>query len=220
MFFVSSFSLFSQHVGVNTLNPSSSLHVVPHTPGADPLTVEGVNIYTTETDFYVVDRTTGVVKYMPLDSLLTMIPSSGGADTDIDSLYYVGDTLYIRENGSTLKTEIPQSVPTSGTIGGYDTTEYLTGQTWIDGSPVYGRVIEYYGATPSIDLSPFFTPNYIDNLLDFKIRSYCSGNSNFSSYRNFSYTVSTNTISSYGNNGFVNCTFSDPYILIMEYTKQ
>lgn len=285
-----SFPVFTQNVGINSLNPSSTLHVIPSAALDNPLQVEGIKMFTVENDFYVLDRITGIVKYMPLDSLLTRIPNSTSSlnldsvykfvsdsllkdslwldslvslikdsvdtdvstlihandtlyltengvqiktrlpltqntDTDIDSLYYVGDTLYIRESGVTLKTEIPQSSPSSGSVGGYDTTEYLTGQNWIDGSPIYGRVLNNYtGPTPALDFSSYYSPNEIEILLDMRILMDCSGTPNnsthVSGYGSYSYNVGTNMIGNIANSYFAGCSGGTPRTIILEYTKQ
>lgn len=285
-----SLSVFSQNVGINTLNPSSTLHIIPSNPVDNPLQIEGLKMFTVENDFYVLDRVTGVVKYMPLDSLLARIPDNTSSpdvdsvykfvsdsllndnlwldslvslikdsidtdvstlvhtndtlyltengiqiktrlplmqntDTDIDSVYYDNDTLYVRESGVTLKTEIPQGSSGVGTLGGYDTTEYLTGQTWIDGAPVYGRVLhDYTGPTPALDFSSYFLANEIEILLDMRILMDCSGTPNnsthVSGYGSYSYNVGINMISNIANSYFAGCSGGIPRTIILEYTKQ
>lgn len=98
---------YSQNVGIGTTTPTNTLHIVPQATN-DPLKVEGVNQYLTETDFYVTDVTTGIVKYMPLDSLLAIISDSINTDDqNIDSVTLTGTilTVYI-ENGNSANVDL------------------------------------------------------------------------------------------------------------------
>lgn len=215
VFFVYIFNGLSQNVGIGNTSPTHSLHVTPQV-GDDPLRIDGLNNYNNETHLMVVDTSYGIVKKMPIDSLVLR------ADTDVDSVIYVNDTLYVHENNKIFKTEI--LIPTGGGVNGYDTTEYLTGKVWIDGRPVYERVIHNYTAPiPTINLSSYFSPNYIKTLLDFRIISDCSGTINndvhHSSYATFTYNLATNVINSYSNSGFSTCG-GGTYTIIMEYTRQ
>lgn len=246
VFFASVFNGLSQNVGIGNTAPTHSLHITPQL-GNDPLRVEGINDYSTETHLMVVDTSNGVVKKMPLDSLVVSSSSiidsitylgdtlyvynsdttfkvqiTGGADTDVDSVVYTNDTLYVYENNKTFKTEI--LIPAGGGLNGYDTTEYLTGKVWIDGKPVYERVIHNYtGPTPLLNFSTYFAPDHIETLLDLRVFCECSrlGSNNSTSYshmQTYEYNNNFNRMTTMGNNGFSHC--GRPYTIIMEYTKQ
>ena len=79
LLFACTSSLFSQfNVGIGTNTPTNSLHVVvdPLNPNPDPVRFEGLLLYTTETNLLVVDQSTGVVKYMPLNNVLSTLDSN------------------------------------------------------------------------------------------------------------------------------------------------
>ncbi len=137
-----SFSGNSQSVGIGTITPSHYFHVVPPTGTGDPIRIEGLQGYSAETDVLVVDPTTGVIRYMPLgsillgndtiffndtsytlirDSLLTdsnfldslILVIADSIDTDIDSMTFANDTLYLYEDNQILKTYLNPSLDTN-----------------------------------------------------------------------------------------------------------
>lgn len=142
-------NIFSQNVGIGTTTPSNTLHVVPVTPGSDPLRVEGLQIFTNETSVFAVNPTTGVVKHMPINSILANVDSlyldstilstvinnfdtifglmrdsllldstfintlRDSVDTDIDSMIFANDTLYLYEDNQMLTAYINASTDTN-----------------------------------------------------------------------------------------------------------
>lgn len=101
-------AIYSQNVGVGTVTPTHTLHVVP-TGGGDPLRVEGLQLWTAGTNILVVDPTNGIVKYMPatnvlpnIDSIVinnmvtyadTLFSNASFVDSIKASIYNYGDTL-------------------------------------------------------------------------------------------------------------------------------
>lgn len=83
----------SQNVGIGTTSPSHPLHLVAPA-GQDPLKIENFQLYSTENSFLVVDSALGIVKHMPMDSLLSLFPNLDTIFTSVrDSLLY--DTTFI-----------------------------------------------------------------------------------------------------------------------------
>ncbi len=103
-------SLYGQNVGIGTTVPTNSLHVVPSSTN-DPIRIEGLNIYSSENSFLVVDTISGIVKHLPFDSLASVIGDS--IDTDVDSMMFLNDTLYLYEDNQILKTYLPISLDTN-----------------------------------------------------------------------------------------------------------
>ncbi len=108
-FLICGLTLFAQNVGIGTTSPTNSLHIVPSS--GDPIRIEGLNIYSSENSFLVVDTNTGVVKYLPYDSLASVVGNA--IDTDVDSMIYANDTLYLYEDNQILKTYLPISIDTN-----------------------------------------------------------------------------------------------------------
>ncbi len=155
------------------------------------------------------------------DQNLTL--DAGSANTSIlnlengtDIVIQAGSNITLSESSDTL------TITASGGGGavGYDTVEYLTGKTWIDGKPVYERVLNNYtGATGSgLNFSSYFPANYIDHILDMRIISECGGQTHHSSYGSFNYNGSSNSLSSSVNANFSSC--GGQYTIILEYTRQ
>lgn len=130
----------AQNVGIGTTSPTNTLHIVP-SPNSDPLRIEGVNIFSGETFFLVIDTNTGIIKHMPMDSLIAL--SGDSIDTDIDSVIYNNDTLYVYENNKQFKVYINSSSIDSSYIdsiilANYDTTysliadSLLNDTTWLN----------------------------------------------------------------------------------------
>ena len=68
-------------VGIGTENPTNTLHVKPADSNEDPLRIENLNqVMQGDSALLVVDPATGVVRYIHLDSLLSII-----ANNDMDS---------------------------------------------------------------------------------------------------------------------------------------
>lgn len=142
-------NIFSQNVGIGTTSPTNTLHILPATPGSDPLRVEGLQIFTNETSVFAVNPTTGVVKHMPINSILANVDSlysdstilstiinnfdtifglmrdsllldstfintlRDSVDTDIDSMIFANDTLYLYEDNQMLTAYINASTDTN-----------------------------------------------------------------------------------------------------------
>ena len=85
--------IFAQtgRVGINTDNPSQTLHIVPII--GEPLRVEGLNAaQTADTSLLITDQTTGVVRYIGLSNLSKLI--SVPADQVWQIILSKPDTLF------------------------------------------------------------------------------------------------------------------------------
>ena len=71
LFNIANISL-AQNVGVGTTTPTNYFHVSPPAGTIDPLRVELIRLYTTEQNLLVTDAN-GVVKYMPINDVLSNI---------------------------------------------------------------------------------------------------------------------------------------------------
>lgn len=103
-------SVFSQNVGIGTTNPINTLHIVP-SGISDPIKIEGVKEFLNEQNLLILNPVSGVIKHMHIDSLisrLNIVP-----DTDVDSIKFLNDSLYIYENGNVYTTHINTSLDTT-----------------------------------------------------------------------------------------------------------
>lgn len=123
----------------------------------------------------------------------------------LDSIVMVSDTMII------------QNTDTLQGLRDYDTTEHWTGQRWYDGKKVYRRVIPNVTFASSLDLSPYFSPNYIYQIVDMNFTKVNGSLTSKSSFVSYSYDVSINQVTSAGISG---ATGGNPWDLIITYTKQ
>lgn len=98
--------LKAQNVGINQSNPTNSLHVNPINIGDNPLRFEGLQPYSIgDTSLLIINNSTGVVKYITSNDLVTLISNGNGLGTDnqtLDSLTlnnYVL-TAYLEDGGN------------------------------------------------------------------------------------------------------------------------
>lgn len=108
-------SLFAQYTGIGTENPTHTLHIKPieTIPGQEALRIEGLQLYRRSSDdaLLIVDPDSGVVRVIPLDSLITKfnisIPDSqpdtnlyqnNGSLTDNRTINLNGNRLSISSN--------------------------------------------------------------------------------------------------------------------------
>ena len=76
VFFFTTFyySQVNAQVGIGTTTPTNTLHVKPLDSNENPIRIEDLNqIMQGDSAFLVVDPSTGVIRYMPIDSLLNYI---------------------------------------------------------------------------------------------------------------------------------------------------
>lgn len=96
----------AQNVGINQPNPTNSLHINPINLGDNPLRIEGLQSYNIgDTSLLIINNSTGVVKYITSNDLVTLISNGNGLGTDdqnIDSLTLNNNilTTYLEDGGS------------------------------------------------------------------------------------------------------------------------
>lgn len=68
-------------VGIGTENPSNTLHVKPLDPDEDPLKIENLNeVMQGDSALLVVDPATGVVRYLHINQLISLVPANPDPD--------------------------------------------------------------------------------------------------------------------------------------------
>lgn len=95
LLFLFSVNTNAQNVGIGTTTPSTTLHVVKPSGVLDPLRVEGLRLTNTVSNILMVDTSTGIVKRISFDSLVSLVRDSVNTDDQLLSLS--NDTLYIED---------------------------------------------------------------------------------------------------------------------------
>lgn len=84
---------FAQNVGVGTTTPTNYFHVSPPAGTIDPLRVELIRLYTSEQNILVTDAN-GVVKYMPINDVLSNIDPNVLDSIILSSVLGNTDTIF------------------------------------------------------------------------------------------------------------------------------
>lgn len=129
VFLCLTFAIQAQNVGVGQTNPTNTLHVTPQNTTDDPLRIDDLQYFTpTDTSLVVIDKQTGIVRYMnpsDLKSILNVDYTTGpGITISNDTIYLdlaAGSGISISGNTITnTAPDIPVSVTGTGatTISG------------------------------------------------------------------------------------------------------
>ena len=165
-----SFSLFtisvkSQNVGIGQTFPTNTLHITPIVPGSEPLRVDALKAFSVgDTSFMVINPSNGVVRYMNISNLKTVIGKQKLDTSQIVSIIYnYGDTLlsntrFITNLGDTLLNNYSFQTNLRNTLLGDST--FLSNlsdsiETDIDSLILTGTILTAYenGTIASVDLS-------------------------------------------------------------------
>ncbi len=98
--------IHAQNVGINQSNPTNSLHINPINNGDHPLRIEGLQSYSLgDSSLLIINNSTGIVKYINSNDLVTLISNGNGLGTDdqtLDSLILNNYTLtaYLEDGGN------------------------------------------------------------------------------------------------------------------------